>query len=333
MTVLCFWLNSLNEIVKIPIDMGCLSHQIVKRISKSLTLEELDAWKDPRDSLQSKLFTHKLEEILKEDKNKLLRCIYWNTLFTEEQNEWMSWPKAEIFIDYRGRVLAKHVSDSNWDINEFFSYLRKHGVSYRRVFWKVWARLITDECTVWRNKYVLADVANCSYHPEAPVFMTGWNSGTFPCCNAEAIRFSPSLKEKGCTSKRHTLTYITEDSLEYKFLEKHFEILKENLSSKTAQKVDQGPEVKLETQTEDNSNTASTKDKLKSLLTCLNEFISSKTNKLKQGSWPDCAKMGKWWNKCLLEQDEDDNEEEDTDLVYPKEYNSTSLSMFKYHLA
>ena len=317
----------MNEIVKIPIDMGCLSQQIVKKISKSLTLEELDAWKDPRDSLQSKLFVHKLEEILKEDKNKLLRCIYWNTLFTAEQNEWMSCPKAEIFIDYRGRVLAKHVSDSNWDINEFFSYLRKQGVSWRRIFWKVWARLITDEWAVWKNIYVLADVANWSYHPDAPVFMFGWNSGTFPCCNAEAIRFSTSLKEKGWTSKRHTLSLISEDSLEYKFLDKHFDILKENLSSSATPKVDQGPEVKLDTQTEDNSKEASTKHKSMSLLACLNEFISNKTNKLKQGTWPDWAKMGKWWNKWLLEQDEDDNEEEDREPQYLKEYNSNSLSM------
>jgi len=38
-----------------------------------LTLEELDACKDPRDILQSRLFMHKLEKILKEEQNVLNR--------------------------------------------------------------------------------------------------------------------------------------------------------------------------------------------------------------------------------------------------------------------
>lgn len=67
-------------------------------------------------------------------------------LYTDQQNEWMTCPKATIFIDYRGRVLAKHIPDSNWDINEFFSFMRKNGLSWRRIFWKVWARLYSDEC-------------------------------------------------------------------------------------------------------------------------------------------------------------------------------------------
>lgn len=125
--------------------MSCLNQSALKSISKSLTLEELDACKDPRDSLQSKLYMHKLEELFKDEANTLNRCMYCSALFTAEQSEWMVCTKAKVFIDYRGRVLLKHVADKNWDYNEFFCYLRKNGVSWRRIFWKIWARLYSDE--------------------------------------------------------------------------------------------------------------------------------------------------------------------------------------------
>ena len=120
-----FIVKNLSEIVKIPIDMSCLNQYALKSISKAVSIEELDACKDPKDSLQSRLFMHKLEEVLKEESNTLNLCIYCNTLFTANQLDWMICPRAEIFIDYRGRVLANHVADSDWDINEFFAFIRK----------------------------------------------------------------------------------------------------------------------------------------------------------------------------------------------------------------
>lgn len=33
-------------------------------------------------------------------------------------------PKAKIFIDFYGTVIAQHVSDKTWDINKFVMFLR-----------------------------------------------------------------------------------------------------------------------------------------------------------------------------------------------------------------
>lgn len=85
-----FVVKNISEIVKIPIDMSCLNQAALKSISKNITLEELDACKDPRDSLQSKLFMHKLEELLKDEANILNRCMYCSALFTAKQADWMS---------------------------------------------------------------------------------------------------------------------------------------------------------------------------------------------------------------------------------------------------
>jgi len=215
-------------------------------------------------------------------------------------------------------VLAKHVPDSNWDINEFFSYLKKHGVSWRRIFWKVWGRLVDDECAVCNHRYVLAEVENCSYHPEKPQFYYGCNTGSFPCCEAEAVRFTTAFVPTGCKSKRHTFTNIKEDSLEFRFLNSHLDILKEPVSSETSSKIDQGQEFKVELQSDNAAKEAPPKLKQLSLLALVNDFISNKYLKLRNTSCLDCAQLGTCCSKCLLEQDEDDGNETDFNFVLPR---------------
>jgi len=68
-----FIVDNISEIVKTNIDMSCLNQPALKNISNLMDIEELDAFKDPRDILQSKLFMHKLEKILKEEPNMLNR--------------------------------------------------------------------------------------------------------------------------------------------------------------------------------------------------------------------------------------------------------------------
>jgi len=169
---------------------------------------------------------------LNKDVNKLSKWIHCNTLYTEEQSKWMTWPQAGIFIDYRGRVIANHFPDSNWSIDDFFAFLRRNGVSWKRIFWKIWGRLCTDEWKVCSQKFVLAELEHCTYHLEAPKFVYGSNNGTYPCCEAEAVRFSTGVNEGGCQNKRHSFKYLNPDSIEYAFLIKHYESIKENFQLK-----------------------------------------------------------------------------------------------------
>lgn len=48
----------------------------------------------------------KLELLFEEETNMLNRCVYCNCLYTEAQREWLNCPKAKIFIDFHGSVIA-----------------------------------------------------------------------------------------------------------------------------------------------------------------------------------------------------------------------------------
>ena len=100
--------KNLNEIIQLPIDMNCMNSALVKRLAGKLSLYELNDLQDKKDKLTSKLFMKKLEFLFEEEHNMLHRCVNCNSLYTNMQREWMHCPKANIFIDFHGNVVAKH---------------------------------------------------------------------------------------------------------------------------------------------------------------------------------------------------------------------------------
>jgi hypothetical protein len=79
---------------------------LIKKLAKTIKLEELDNLKDKKDKLTSKLYMKKLELLFEDEANMLNRCVYCNQLYTSSQREWMTCPKAKIFIDFYGTVIA-----------------------------------------------------------------------------------------------------------------------------------------------------------------------------------------------------------------------------------
>lgn len=103
--------KNLNSIIKLPIDMNCMSAPLVKRLSGKITLYELNDLDDKKDKLSSKLYMKKLEYLFEEEHNMLNRCINCSQLYTSNQKEWMKCTKAQVFIDVHGNVVQKHQKD------------------------------------------------------------------------------------------------------------------------------------------------------------------------------------------------------------------------------
>ena len=114
-------------------------------------------------------------------------------------------PKAKIFIDFHGDVIQQHQSDRAWDVNKFVMYLRQKQVPWREIFWKLYAKLEIFDCAECGQKFTGSEINHCSFHPMSPRFNFGHNAGVYPCCSAEALRFSTCGVKSGCTSKNHTL--------------------------------------------------------------------------------------------------------------------------------
>lgn len=63
-----------------------------------------------------------------------------------------------------------------------------------------------------------------------PKFSFGVNQGVYPCCNAQALRFSTSIKKQGCTSKNHVLKSSASPRKQNAEKQKAFEMLQKHFS-------------------------------------------------------------------------------------------------------
>ena len=57
---LVFVANHLEDVVKLPIDMGCLNSKLLDRLSSKVGLMELSALRDPKDKLTNKIYQRKV---------------------------------------------------------------------------------------------------------------------------------------------------------------------------------------------------------------------------------------------------------------------------------
>lgn len=200
--------DHIHEIIKLPIDTSCISSAILKKLSALIDIQQLDEEKDRKDKLVSKLFMKKLELLLEDENNTLFRCVYCNKLFTRTQKSWMVCSKANIFIDFHGKVIAEHVADRAWDINKFIHYLRQQGsLGWREIYWKMWAHLVHLHCSECDCNFVGAEIAHCSFHSSKATFGKTSDNGTYPCCGVPAIRFDAAQKSEGCKAKNHKILY------------------------------------------------------------------------------------------------------------------------------
>ena len=119
----------------------------------------------------------KLELLFEDEANGLMRCVYCSQLFTRKQKQQMLCPKAEMFIDFHGQVIAKHIEDRSWDMNQFIHFLRINALSWREIYYKIKSLLIMFKCVVCDTLFVGNEVNSCSFHTQTPLFGDGNNQG------------------------------------------------------------------------------------------------------------------------------------------------------------
>jgi len=178
--------------------MNCINSSLVKRLANKVDIESLDQIKDKKDKLKSKLYMKKLELLFADSDNLLNRCAHCNQLFTNTQRKWQVCDKAQIFVDAHGQVKATHVADRNFELNKFVISLRAKKVSWKDLFWKLFACVLDFKCIDCNERFTGDKLNHCHYHTKEPFYTYGTNKGSYLCCNTETQRFSTGHPERGC---------------------------------------------------------------------------------------------------------------------------------------
>uniref|UniRef100_A0A0G4ICP8 SANT and BTB domain-containing protein n=1 Tax=Chromera velia CCMP2878 TaxID=1169474 RepID=A0A0G4ICP8_9ALVE len=202
---------NMAQVLRLPIDLGCLPDDLVERLQRKFSCEELERLKDRRGILLPKLWEGQLRDLIKNRQREGLevaRCSYCKELFAEEFREVLICPRARLFIDFHGQMIARHVADKDWEIESFVTYLKeKEGKSFRDIFWVVWGRVHCLQCSrKGCGAFPVAELFRCMHHLASPHFdATG---GFFPCCLRPAKRFSPTATAPdGCSGREHCVVF------------------------------------------------------------------------------------------------------------------------------
>jgi len=74
--------TSLSEILALPLDLGCLPERLVMSLAQRFDENTLEKLQDSHDRLKSRLYAHKLRELLSAEANVLFCCNRCHRLFT-----------------------------------------------------------------------------------------------------------------------------------------------------------------------------------------------------------------------------------------------------------
>eukprot|EP00656_Telonema_subtile_P011599 TRINITY_DN15746_c0_g1_i4.p1 TRINITY_DN15746_c0_g1~~TRINITY_DN15746_c0_g1_i4.p1 ORF type:complete len:258 (-),score=44.77 TRINITY_DN15746_c0_g1_i4:32-805(-) len=192
----------LQEVVRVPLDLGCVSSTLADRIGAQFTALELDLVEDPKDRLIGKLWRVQIEKLLAE--HVLHRCLHCRKVFGAAHMGELSCLLGHVTVDFRGRNFSRHTPDPHWNVNRLLQQLRLTG-SWRSMYWRLWGLVHLGSCTNCNEVFPLSELDRCSYHPEPACFMDN-HAGVHTCCGGVALKFSTKQAERaGCASRQHSL--------------------------------------------------------------------------------------------------------------------------------
>lgn len=165
---------------------------------------QLDEIKDKKDKLISKLYMNKLHILLEDDSKTLHKWNYCHNLFTQNQMDKFGCPKAKIFVDFHGKVIADHMFDRSFDIKKFISFCKNTmKLTWKQIYWKILAHTVDFECRTCNKKFNGAYAKHWYYHPNKAIFSFGSNKGVYQWWKQETLRFDFSTKNDGCKAMDH----------------------------------------------------------------------------------------------------------------------------------
>ncbi|XP_013167633.1 PREDICTED: uncharacterized protein KIAA1841 homolog [Papilio xuthus] len=204
----------MNDIVKTSTNLACLSDALLTRLAAMYTNAELEAVRDRRDKIQSRLYC-KLILSLAEPVPETLRghyatlatlfkCTKCNKLLGRHVAEQVPCQPSSMRIDRRGNVVSAHAKDLSWSLNEYITWLYGELRSWRRVYWRLWADCHFLRCQLCDTYFPVYQMEWCSHHEQSAALVAGdAAAGRYPCCGQRAYRFETLPRNTGCQFREH----------------------------------------------------------------------------------------------------------------------------------
>ncbi|KAJ3023808.1 hypothetical protein HKX48_000942 [Thoreauomyces humboldtii] len=102
--------ENIDSVLKVPIDMSCLSEGLVNKLTKIFTVDKMQAVHDPQDKIISQLYFGKLTDLLSGNApdTAIASCCLCGSLYARSQEARLICESAPMRIGRNGSVTRPH---------------------------------------------------------------------------------------------------------------------------------------------------------------------------------------------------------------------------------
>lgn len=149
--------SNLNDIIRLPIDLSCVSEKLVNRIAAITHPKTLCDVKDKKDKILTKLYKRRVELDFSRKgssaksttfitnrtiASSLTCCRYCGWVYLESYNTSLVCRQSQPSIDFRGRLTSRHAAIPSWSLTSYLKTLHSGGMGWDAIYWHVWAACI-----------------------------------------------------------------------------------------------------------------------------------------------------------------------------------------------
>ncbi|XP_032527897.1 SANT and BTB domain regulator of class switch recombination isoform X1 [Danaus plexippus] len=207
----------MNDIVKTSTNLACLSDALLTRLAAMYTNAELEAIRDRKDKIQSRLYCKMIMSLAEPVPETLrghyatlatlFKCSKCNKLLGRHIAGQVPCQPSSMRIDRRGNVISEHTKDPSWSLNEYIRWLYGELRSWRRVYWRLWADCHFLHCQLCDSYFPAYQMEWCSHHEQSPQMFAVQGAplaaGRYACCGERAYRFETLTRNTGCQFREH----------------------------------------------------------------------------------------------------------------------------------
>ncbi|XP_075262546.1 SANT and BTB domain regulator of class switch recombination-like [Convolutriloba macropyga] len=218
--------ENLEDIVATPCNMNCIQDRLLTTLCNKFNHNQLEALKDKKDKIKSKLFAKKIEQLFdarsdyvdsQYSASTMYKCQYCQKLLIHPIQSAIPCLASRMFVNNRGVIMYKHARDIAWDVNEYLISQIRELKSWRNVYWSVWGLVNCLFCSKCNVTFQVRDLGQCLFHTSRMHVEQGEYDGIFACCGQKSPLFNPLSTPAiatvaGCCIKDHVIDSTARDS-------------------------------------------------------------------------------------------------------------------------
>ena len=148
--------NSLGDIIKLPIDLSCISEKLINKLAFLIQPKTLAVTRDRKDKILNKLYKRRVELDFSRKAGSrggtrsiaasLTCCQHCGFVYLEMYEKQLSCKMSPPLIDFRGKLVRRHMSIIGWSLTAYLKALHAGGMSWESIYWHVWAACQILQC-------------------------------------------------------------------------------------------------------------------------------------------------------------------------------------------